>query len=548
MEFLHAPIDDSKQVMLVLVVSRNGTSRLVWYNWDPQEPLHQAQLTPNSRPLPKEEQMPLLLIPMLSPFSFALISEGYLTLYKDLLTPPATRIVTKTEIEDPAEETGASRRAPTWVQWARILRPATFRPSSKSDGIYLCREDGVINFLEITHKGERMHQVRHPVGRLQINVDSAFAALDFGPQRDDVLAVGGDGCDGGLWRLEPRKPAQKLASHPNWTPMTDTVNNILEIVNTLQQSELQHRDYKDEGPKWYACCGGGRYGSAKELRLGFPAPKIFTIDLDDEFLNGVLGIWALSDCANPTVVILLALPKQTFVAVIRPDSEEPQGLATDIIDRHEGLDLHNRTLAAKLTSAGRLVQITEGSIHSSVSPSFEVHSQAGPTCHDFGGSRAVVACIGIPKQECLTVIALKDSDTYRLEVGSMNPNYTVLNSQTIVSECPTALSVTNIEKEVVVFTGSADRTIRVYCSDSVHAPLRQAAQHFVESEFSVCESIAYSMQGLVTDANAEVHSDILIACGMRNGEALFLLLQCFESKCKSTFLDSISTGIKALHD
>ena len=334
MEFLHAPESDAAHIMLVLVVARAGHQYLVWFEWDHETPLHDTDLQQNLRQLPAQEESPLLLIPMLQAFALLLVSETWIVVYRDLLTLPGVRLAITRENPAPAEEEAASRRAPIWTQWARVLRSSVAQRSPHRDGVYLCREDGVINFLELNASSQKVVEYRHTVDKLPVNVDSAFAVLDVGPQKADVLAVGGDGCDGGLWYVEARVPAAKLAVHPNWTPLVDMVPCFDPISEDKSKTYVP---YDRKLPRYLMGHGRGKYGAIAETRLGYPAPTFFAFNLEGIPTNNVMQVWAFGSSTESNVSIVLSMSTSTVVTSLGREDDDSDEFSLIAVDLWDGL-------------------------------------------------------------------------------------------------------------------------------------------------------------------------------------------------------------------
>ena len=201
MEFLHPSENDHEQIILLLIISRNGKARMLWYEWNCRMSLRGSQLKPSVQSVPQDERLPLLLIPLQHLTAFIVVYEKQIALYKDLLTGTPHRYIQRLEeVKDP-EGIGTFGRLPVWVQWARPMRKTTDKFTIDHDGIFLCREDGVVQYLSLLNE-EHVLDSKQKAGRLGINVNTAFAVLDVAPDKADVFAAGGDMSEGGLWRTD----------------------------------------------------------------------------------------------------------------------------------------------------------------------------------------------------------------------------------------------------------------------------------------------------------------------------------------------------------
>jgi len=77
------------------------------------------------------------------------------------------------------------------------LRTATH--TKTMDDLYLAMEDGDIYFIEVEVGGPNLVQLMNKAGTLDCAVGTAFAALDYGLQRNDLLVAGGEMSSGGVY-------------------------------------------------------------------------------------------------------------------------------------------------------------------------------------------------------------------------------------------------------------------------------------------------------------------------------------------------------------
>lgn len=223
-EFLHPSKDDEHHVILLVVTSEKTKTRIRCYEWDSSTHVSEAVELGNGQRVSDDQQLPLLLIPLTMSTAFLLVFEDRIVTYTGVLHRPATSHVHWLDHMEGPEEPGSSRAKPVFTQWARAMRREDH--VSKQDNIFLCREDGVVRFLDISEEREIPHMLdsSHKAGRLKVNVNTAFASLDLGIQFHDLLVAGGDMSDGGLWTFEPRRvPTKPMAKFPNWTPTIDFV-------------------------------------------------------------------------------------------------------------------------------------------------------------------------------------------------------------------------------------------------------------------------------------------------------------------------------------
>lgn len=102
-------------------------------------------------------------------------------------------------LRDDVSPNATSVSPPLWTAWAR---PANMTANIDSqDAIYLSREDGLIRYLEIGKVRDKFELYVDLTCHLDMNIDSAFAAIAPLNRKSDVLLIGGSGCDGGIFHV-----------------------------------------------------------------------------------------------------------------------------------------------------------------------------------------------------------------------------------------------------------------------------------------------------------------------------------------------------------
>ena len=71
------------------------------------------------------------------------------------------------------------------------------------DDLYLAMEDGDIYFVEVGLHGPNLVQLVNKASHLNCAIGSAFAALDYGLDRNDLLVAGGEMSSGGVYLVSP---------------------------------------------------------------------------------------------------------------------------------------------------------------------------------------------------------------------------------------------------------------------------------------------------------------------------------------------------------
>lgn len=308
--------------------------------------------------IPDDQQLPLLLIPLTMDTAFMLIFENRIVTYTDILTGHAKTYPHQLRHFEEPEEPGSSRAKPVFTQWARTMRRNDH--VSMQDNIYLCREDGVVRFLEISNNVESMIDSSHAAGRLGLNISTAFASLNIGPSYIDYLVAGGEQSDGGLWKFAARDtdttPVEIIR---NWTPSID-----LAAVNVLRHQNRRSLDAGATGnrlgsqKRLFACTGRGfLHGAVTEIRHGTEASISFEGYTAG---RGVNRIWALHDRHGKCIQILVSYPTQTvtFSTGLENKLEDSEDDVMQDVDDESHIYLNAETLAAGTTHDGCMVQIT----------------------------------------------------------------------------------------------------------------------------------------------------------------------------------------------
>lgn len=194
-EFLHPNPDDSDwHVILMLIVIRNEVSRLATYDWEVEDDMDVVfEKEKKGHRLEHEWSMPLLVVPLTVRYSFLLITETGAAICADGIHAPMH--IERHELGDPEKtELHFGKGRPVWTAWSRPFRLVEFH--REHDVIYLAREDGFINFLEI---GYESLETSVSIGSVECNIDLAFACLYH--YSADVLITGGDSGAGGIWNV-----------------------------------------------------------------------------------------------------------------------------------------------------------------------------------------------------------------------------------------------------------------------------------------------------------------------------------------------------------
>lgn len=564
MEFLHPPENELNRIILLLVIARGHESKMIWYDWDADLPLHQSQLRPNKMALHPDERLPLLLIPLMKITAFILVCEKRMVLIKDILTGSPHRFFHRLAAEQEPQEPGTSTRRPIWVQWARPMRSKRLRPNE--DPIVLCREDGIVQYMVIDRGIEGMIDSNHNVGRLGVNINTSFATVDLGLYTQDLLVAGGDESDGGLWDFPPRQidPNQR-GTMPNWAPINDfAVANVpMDRQNAVIAAAASNAPQGQQ--RVFACSGRGKHGAVSEIRYGVEASKkISTVDLDhnlvNELKNGVLGIWAFhgfygeideqdEQPQHPKDVtcIIVSHPLRTYLLLL-PRQGDQYLIGDDV-----GLDLNARTIAAGRTTRGLIMQITESSLRATLLPvptllkEIEIKEEGieerkpeksrvdpeKPQTYEyhFGDSRILAACIHRTADSTITVVAAQRNEQFYLEFGIFDAKYQPLGQRIPLRAHPSCLSLLEMENETLVLVGTLAGELEILLPGDIGSGLLTPAttiQHAFAGPFGICDSIA-----AIARATKKGVEQFLV-CGLRDGTVEILKLSKGVGTCEST--------------
>jgi hypothetical protein len=196
MEFLYPRPGDDHHVILLLIIVRNGKSRMATYEWALGDDLkHVFAEEKNGHRMPVENQMPLLLIPLTVRSAFIAISEEQIAVCTEALHGPPNFETFNIEEGRPPTDNYHGRDKPLWTAWARPFRLSRYR--STNDCIYLAREDGVVYFIEADSESTLTGSLY--MDKFDCSISTAFSCLY--DQYSDVLVMGGDSGPGAIWKV-----------------------------------------------------------------------------------------------------------------------------------------------------------------------------------------------------------------------------------------------------------------------------------------------------------------------------------------------------------
>ena len=546
MEFLHPPRGDPCQVTLLLVLFSKGRAKFVWYEWSSRTTLRESSMLAIAHVLPREEYSPLLLIPLMMGAAFMLVCEERMTVYKDILTGNPAKYIQSLENIKAPQEPGISKRFPLWTQWARPVRCKVHR----EDAIYLCREDGIIQYLEFRNDFDNVIDSTHQAGRLGINVNTAFAVLDIGPNTMDLLVAGGDTSPGGLWRVWARQDPKLLNSMANWSP--------LRCLAVTHDSPVYVRGGSGKAlggspafQRLFACTGKGKHSAVSELRYGYSASEIFSTEITGDLTqNGVLGIWAFHgffgdpkyqfegpDSRSDGTYVLLSHPIQTSLIHIqsRPmtltEKDAELNGDTEFTVEVMELGLPNRTIAAGTTAKGVLILITETAIlvsSISIQKFKEEDSNDVDMTHEGASFQqlSVVSSFELPTDarilaagfhhaddKSVIVLAVQVNDCFSLVLGHLETEYEPRGEPFQLLSQPSCVQLQRIGSKLIVFAATIDCKLYIFQIDGQGLMSSLTLPYEFGGSFAICDSIA------IINFSGDLANKprYLLVCGLRNG-------------------------------
>jgi hypothetical protein len=516
-DFLYPPLDDNgshneDQVILLLIIVNERRIRAEWIEWNLTSDLHHA-IHHGGQPLDMSNSVPNLMIPLRNA-AFLLINGTTVTKWNDILCGAATPVPMHTAADLDAAHPGASPRRPAWTNWCRPVRGSAAH--NDTDYLYLIREDGQVYLFQIQQKElDTSH-----AGDFDCHVGSAFASL--GSARDpDILAIAGDMSTGciqsiGSW-FSPLSLAERSRSAtmdmelietiPNWASVTDMV------TSTLPGKAQRTRDAV------FVTSGRQPYGAITELRRGLEARLSAYFEL--EGLRSVTGVWALPFASVGHILLLLSSPAGTRLLSVSADADMEN---IEEVDGTEiALDSEHTTLAAAITSDGKIIQITDRSICISPGTSANFEDCARIECR----AGESIAAAAIDTSLSIALVARKSDSgglaceltSYKLRSDehyvSGDAQIQIIGSCALLSE-PLALATAPRKDKAVVFVANADAQLEVFTvghTGEIEEMASRTLLHSAEGP-NLCDSIVV----LQSDAQVKLSEPMyIVICGLRHG-------------------------------
>ena len=511
MEFLYPSRNDEHHVILLVVFSMGDGTKLRVYDWDCSKDLWSIEQG-NDFKVGPHQQCPLLLIPFTINTGFILVSEDWMAVYHNILTGNMSPYCVQLDHND-IKEPGSSRKNPLFTSWARPTRREDW--SLQNDVFYLCREDGLVRFLEF-QRGHLPMWVKFEVGGISVNIDTAFAVLDIGigkyhvgGRSYDMLVAAGDMSDGILVQFEARKWPEPLQSIPNWAPVIDCC--IAQVSSDLDSDatrlSIPYESQHQVRERLFGCFGRGKdHGAIGEIQSGVEANSRIYYEVN----GGITGTWILPDVSgsSTSICVLMTDPENmTTLLRIQNDSFDAESIMD--LEHLCGIDIDCVTLAAGSTLGDIIVQVTNLSVRA-LSPTLGCRF-----IHTFETETAKLAHI-----EGRSSAILMAMDTNVLHYGELSIN----NSDIVFdrgngpgltfrlsSEC-SCVYLAKVGQCMYAFVGTTTGQLHLFDIDH-EAGFNLMLTHEFVGEFAICDSIA------VISRNTEIgaHPRMAVVCGLRNG-------------------------------
>ncbi|OJJ47720.1 hypothetical protein ASPZODRAFT_1759696 [Penicilliopsis zonata CBS 506.65] len=495
MDFLYPKAEDGDTIILLLLVAKGKQTQAVFYDWDAQDGLREAPPRVVKRLLPVEDRLPTLLAPLTKSSSFMIMTTTSIAIYKDIPSDPRKQ-PRRYPIPLPDR---VSQRAPLWTRWARPCR--NWRYSQQHDGIYLCREDGKLFYMEISNEGDI--EQHNYLGQLCSDVDGAFNILDIGFEGGDLLLAAGNMGDGGLFIQKARDLPRCVQKFSNWGPVIDSV-----FINSSDPTPPPGAP--TEG-RLFVCSGSTiGQGAIMELRHGIQAQIGLVIPLDE--LSSARDIWTMADNVNGGSYILISDPMSSVLLYLPTDAGED---ISAIDEAESGINGSRQTLAAGCTPFGILIQVTEKSLHCGsipIAPSvnFSVELEAHQT----------VIAAAINEAVSTIVMAVRSHNEIHLRFSKVlfdgqEIKMVEIGEPVAIEYEPICLSVEVFGSTAFLFVGTGNGRIAVYHVEE-HA-ITYLVDHSIQLETD--EDISKAVETLArisADVDTSRERSILF-CGLRSG-------------------------------
>lgn len=519
MDFLNPPANDTDHVILLLIVVDDRKTRAIWIDWHYSTGIHQLQQHA-PQPIDAPKCVSSLLIPLCDA-AFLLIHGDDIVVYKDILSGCMTPVALSPPPHQP-KYPGNSPKLPGWANWCRPLRNKTARLGK--DFIYLAREDGIVVLVEIKTSPDFTVQTSS-AGDLECHVGEAFASLGD-PFDPDILAVAGDMSTGRIVSMGHWATARRLSEMsrvdtmymqtmeliPNWGSVTDMA------TSTLPHSHSKPPRLRDS---IFLVSGRQPFGTFVEIRKGLEARMLAFLPIQD--LRVVTDVWALPNPGNGSAIIFLSTPTSTRLFHMSAEGQEVEEVDGQ---QTSSFDTLQRTLAADVTPAGHLIQVTERAIclAASLEASFEDRFRKQYDEHESVVAAAIEPSLGLivcaeKRGSNFAISCYQHGDEGNAEsaLGFEDALRTVGEPVNIDAE-PLCLATARVNDQIFILVATAAGDLRLLTCDNERIQ-ETVSVDMPEGEQNLSDHVVLLRP--VTSEGTEP-SELLAICGLRNGD-LFTL-------------------------
>ncbi|KAH9908606.1 mono-functional DNA-alkylating methyl methanesulfonate N-term-domain-containing protein [Xylariomycetidae sp. FL2044] len=445
LEYLYPSPQNENHIVLLIIFLSGGVSRLSIHEWEHGDgPNHIQNLEDTfSRKvhgyrLDEQFASPLFIVPLRFDSAFLIVTEHVTTICRNFLSGPP-------QFDEPLEiqerentDIHIGTYPPLWTAWTRPIRHTKYH--TDKDLIYLAREDGVLNFFELSC-GEI--ETRSDLGTLGCVVDSAFACLSG--RFCDILIAGGDSGPGAVFNVSATRQPRRIGPIANWSPTVD-----LAIApysegrrRKLKESSSTSRDPRllPQSDRIFACSGRGIQGGIVEYRHGIQAK----ISLDLTYSSPIRRCWVVNkfnESGEGGSLMILSLPNSSAVLHLAQDLSE----VTEKDQTEVTYDLSSSTLAVGDTGE-MVIQVTTTCVTTVTQTQCYQHR-----LHDLvGDDTATITHADVYKHAI--VLGVYASSKFNIMMFIMENNQVSLRQSFEVEGEVTCVSFGEISDEIVVFTG-----------------------------------------------------------------------------------------------
>ncbi|KAI9846584.1 MAG: hypothetical protein M1837_003825 [Sclerophora amabilis] len=545
LDFLHPEPSDEARVILLLAVSKDHKTWLLTFEWDSLLPLRIAQKQQGrGYLLPDCDNLPLLLIPLtfLSAFVLVFPSKLRALTYTSVVTGTTDKNSVIT-IERSHFAHMNALQPPLWTSWSRPLRSKVHM--DQKDDIYLCSDDGLVQLVSLDRGSDLVFDLSCPAATLHGNVSTAFASLDLGVNKCDMVVTGGDMSVGGLYLIRPKKNnTDCIEAVPNWSPILDfivsdasTTGQVRDFKSGRSEEVIARRD------RIFAGTGMGMNGSITEFRYGLEA----RVGAITQYRSGVDAIWTFPDLETGAVCLLCSIVTQTELLTLSVDLQSVEMKQSDDVP---GLDLEARTLSS-FTFERFVVQVTLRSINVCSLDDLSTRVNVVGLSSICKPEEIIIQTAFYPATSCL-ITSIQGACGAELRSSFLSTderNIIFANTSRSISlqSDTTCLSVFDVKGTPCVVVGTEDCALRVFRCEAQNGlvllhdlSFRTALSPNAEA---VCDSVTLFPN--VVDTESPITSSSRLVCGLRNGHISFFdvsLSSVPDYDFRVTFVGTVKVG------